>query len=173
MIDPIPIVMLVVLLAPPLVARRRGLHAMIILAALSWVIVAALVVVATDYLASHFFPSDGRAYHDTYYVVAHPFYLLGLVAVAAGLALGAWFARPLSRLASLAFWLMHLGIAATFLPQQFLDPTDLPSDTFALAKRLETINQASTIASAVAVAAALFLALLIALGLIRRFRARP
>lgn len=76
--------------------------------------------------------SIDRAFHDTYYVVAHFHYVMSLGALFAAFAgVFYWFPKMTGRmysepLAKLQFWLFFIGANVTFFPQHFLGLAGMP-----------------------------------------------
>jgi len=92
-----------------------------------------------------------RAYHDTYYVVAHFHYVMSLGAVFCIFAgLYYWCAKMTGRqypewAGKLHFWMMFIGANLTFFPQHFLGRQGMPRRYLDYPEQFALWNQVSSI----------------------------
>ena len=91
-----------------------------------------------------------RAFHDTYYVVAHLHYVMtiGLVFVFFA-AVYFWFGKMTGRRypefwGKIHFWMMFIGASLTFFPQHFLGRQGMPRRYIDYAEQFATMNALST-----------------------------
>ncbi|MBT8411431.1 MAG: cytochrome c oxidase subunit I [Octadecabacter sp.] len=103
-----------------------------------------------------------RAYHDTYYVVAHFHYVMSLGAVF-GIFAGIYFYLP--KMAGrkipewaghLHFWMMFIGANITFFPQHFLGRNGMPRRYIDYNEAFATWNYVSSIGAFIAFASFVF-----------------
>ncbi|NBD28953.1 MAG: cytochrome c oxidase subunit I [Alphaproteobacteria bacterium] len=103
-----------------------------------------------------------RAYHDTYYVVAHFHYVMSLGAVF-GIFAGIYFYMP--KLAAkkfpewvgqVHFWAMFIGANLTFFPQHFLGRQGMPRRYIDYPEAFATWNYVSSIGAFIAFASFVF-----------------
>ena len=113
---------LVILLLFPLGGRKRGVHACLFLAAVAWIVALSVTILSADFLLS-LFDFGQPAMHDTYYVVGHVHAQLVQAGILAALAIGAWLARPLHRVAMVSFWVGHIAMVATTAAPSIFAPT--------------------------------------------------
>ncbi|MDF2234552.1 cytochrome c oxidase subunit I [Albimonas sp. CAU 1670] len=92
-----------------------------------------------------------RAYHDTYYVVAHFHYVMSLGAVFCIFAgVYYWIGKMTGRqypetLGKIHFWMMFIGANLTFFPQHFLGRQGMPRRYIDYPEQFELWNQVSSI----------------------------
>ncbi|SLN66888.1 cytochrome c oxidase subunit I [Roseisalinus antarcticus] len=103
-----------------------------------------------------------RAYHDTYYVVAHFHYVMSLGAVF-GIFAGIYFYLPKMSgrmipewAGHLHFWTMFIGANLTFFPQHFLGRQGMPRRYIDYPEAFATWNMVSSIGAFLAFASFLF-----------------
>lgn len=118
-----------------------------------------------------------RAYHDTYYVIAHWHYVLSICAVCAAItALFVFLERgkhPYPRLlAKLQFWLMAIGTALIFTPQFMLSRARMPRRYVDYPEAFAYYNALSGIGTLIC-AASLALLIWILIATVLKRRAAP
>ena len=103
-----------------------------------------------------------RAYHDTYYVVAHFHYVMSLGAVF-GIFAGIYFYLPKMSgrmipdwAGHLHFWMMFIGANITFFPQHFLGRNGMPRRYIDYNEAFATWNYVSSIGAFIAFASFVF-----------------
>ncbi|MBM1221023.1 cytochrome c oxidase subunit I [Ponticoccus sp. SC2-23] len=103
-----------------------------------------------------------RAYHDTYYVVAHFHYVMSLGAVF-GIFAGIYFYMPKFSgrmfpdwVGHVHFWMMFIGANLTFFPQHFLGRQGMPRRYIDYPEAFATWNYVSSIGAFLAFASFLF-----------------
>jgi cytochrome c oxidase subunit I len=102
-----------------------------------------------------------RSLHNTYYVLAHLHYVIGVLACFGGFA--AWYAwapkllgfQYDTRLAKLHFWLTAIGTAVLFFPQHFLGLAGMPRNYADDPNAFAKWNLVSTYGSYIVMAATL------------------
>jgi len=114
-----------------------------------------------------------RAYHDTYYVVAHFHYVMSLGAVF-GIFAGIyfWFGKMTGRqypewAGKLHFWLFFIGANITFFPQHFLGRQGMPRRFIDYPEAFSYWNAVSSWGAYLAFASFLFFLVMIAYSLLR------
>jgi cytochrome c oxidase subunit 1 len=114
-----------------------------------------------------------RAYHDTYYVVAHFHYVMSLGAVF-GIFAGIYFYMPKMSgrmfpewAGKLHFWAMFLGANLTFFPQHFLGRQGMPRRYIDYPEAFAYWNYISSIGAFIAFASFVFFIVLLAVVLMR------
>jgi cytochrome c oxidase subunit 1 len=103
-----------------------------------------------------------RAYHDTYYVVAHFHYVMSLGAVF-GIFAGIYFYLPKMSgrkipewAGHLHFWMMFIGANITFFPQHFLGRNGMPRRIIDYSEAFATWNYVSSLGAFLSFASFLF-----------------
>jgi len=114
-----------------------------------------------------------RAYHDTYYVVAHFHYVMSLGAVF-GIFAGIYFYMPKMSgrmfpewAGKLHFWAMFIGANLTFFPQHFLGRQGMPRRYIDYPEAFAYWNYISSIGAFIAFASFVFFIVLLAVVLMR------
>ncbi len=114
-----------------------------------------------------------RAYHDTYYVVAHFHYVMSLGAVF-GIFAGIYFYMPKMSgrmfpewAGKLHFWAMFIGANLTFFPQHFLGRQGMPRRYIDYPEAFAHWNYISSIGAFIAFASFVFFIVLLAVVLMR------
>ena len=118
-----------------------------------------------------------RAYHDTYYVVAHFHYVLSLGAVFAIFAAWYyWFPKMSGYMYSefigkLHFWLMFIGANIIFFPQHFLGRAGMPRRYVDYAPEMAGWNYVSSIGSYITAVATLVFFVGVIMAFVKREKA--
>ncbi len=114
-----------------------------------------------------------RAYHDTYYVVAHFHYVMSLGAVF-GIFAGIYFYMPKMSgrmfpewAGKLHFWAMFIGANLTFFPQHFLGRQGMPRRYIDYPEAFAYWNYFSSIGAFIAFASFVFFIVMLAVVLMR------
>jgi cytochrome c oxidase subunit I len=114
-----------------------------------------------------------RAYHDTYYVVAHFHYVMSLGAVF-GIFAGMYFYMPKMSgrmfpewAGKLHFWTMFIGANLTFFPQHFLGRQGMPRRYIDYPEAFAYWNYISSIGAFIAFASFVFFIVMLAVVLMR------
>ena len=114
-----------------------------------------------------------RAYHDTYYVVAHFHYVMSLGAVFCIFAgMYFWFAKMTGRqynekLAQVHFWMFFIGANLTFFPQHFLGRQGMPRRYIDYPEAFATWNWWSSIGAFISFASFLLFFYIVGQALLR------
>ena len=118
-----------------------------------------------------------RAYHDTYYVIAHRAWVRNLMRVIAGVALCygtiLWLGTPKLRIAAAATSVLWcLGVACASVPQYLLPRRGIPRRYADYPEAFQTWNLISSLGSALALICACLLICLLVASLFLRLRNR-
>lgn len=133
-------------------------------------------VFGTEWAANRMFSSEiDRAYHDTYFVIAHQAFMRQVVLVLMGgiavFALILWMGGPvLRRIASLTIVCWGIAICFAVLPQHFIARSGMPRRLIDEPQSLSVWNDVAQIASLLAASCTVILFILLVIALIQRRR---